>query len=115
MDVITTIATVSRDWLAWSAAAALAVAWCSLVYTAWGLRTVHAKLKLIFEEIREIREMEETAILDYRRQALAELKGSQFTLQSISEKLTSLLPPDVRVGSISAENLVVGPLTGPGR
>lgn len=109
------IAGLPEDPLWWAKAAAIAAVWGSLVYTAWRVRTVAVRLGSLIAEVGAIREAETHVAAEDRREALALLRGAQFYLQHINERLGSTLPPDVKVASISAENLVVGPATAHGQ
>jgi hypothetical protein len=83
----------------------VAIAFLSQLYMALRLRTIYGSFRSLLSEVAE----ETRTSAEFQREVVNQLRAAQVFLHHIDEKLASILPPDVRVASISAENLVVGP------
>lgn len=108
------VADVRNDWVWWAVIAAL-IALACICYSVLLLTITSWRLARLRRETREHAEEEARRAAEYRQEVIERLRATHYYLRELSEKLGSSLPPDVKVGSIQAEKLVVQPPTQDGR
>jgi len=102
------VANVRHDPLPWAVASVLA-AFALIGLSVLELIATHRRLRRLERVTREHVEHELRAGAEHRQEVSEHLRAAHYYLRELNDKLGSTLPPDVQVGSIKAENLVVQP------